>query len=179
MAKKSEIAGFAFLLTLPFAVGIKFAGRRESILGKSYFESEQLLNTKIDDVKSFIANFTLPETGINSIEVSGSSSEVIEGLRKHAEQGTFIKHLVISIKDVSRPESKWLDFSAVNFTSLEELWILVEQLDPRSSVDYCLKLAVNTTTLRSIHIHAKIPPPYDHGQRNRRTSTCGLIEPGG
>ena len=53
--------------------GIKFPGRKESILGKTYFNSEQLLNTEIDEVKPFIADFTLPKTGL---EVTGSSEEI-------------------------------------------------------------------------------------------------------
>ena len=53
--------------------GIKFPGRKESILGKTYFNSEQLLKTEIDDVKPFIADFTLPKTGL---EVTGSSEEI-------------------------------------------------------------------------------------------------------
>ena len=59
----------------PKSAGIKFSGRKESIIGKTYFNSKQLLNTEIDDVKPFIADFTLPETGL---EVTGSSEEIQE-----------------------------------------------------------------------------------------------------
>ena len=31
--------------------GMRFPGRKESILGQTYFNSEQLLNTEIDDVE--------------------------------------------------------------------------------------------------------------------------------
>ena len=59
--------------------GIKFPGRRESILGETYFASEQLLNTGIDDVKPFIADFTLPETTrVDLTEGSGDTDDVIE-----------------------------------------------------------------------------------------------------
>ena len=63
-----------FVLT---TAAIKFPGRKESIRGKTYFGSEQLLKTEIDDVKPFIAELTLPETGL---EVTGSAQRYMNSL---------------------------------------------------------------------------------------------------
>ena len=52
------LTSVVFVLT----TAIKFPGRKESILGETYFGSEQLLKTEIDDTKPFIAELTLPET---------------------------------------------------------------------------------------------------------------------
>ena len=62
-----------------FANGIPDFGRKISIFDEKYFGSEQLLKTEIDDVKPFIAESTLPETGL---EVTGS----IEQIHKQFEQ---------------------------------------------------------------------------------------------
>ena len=65
-----------------FTSAIKFPGRKESILGKTYFGSAQLLNTEIDDVKPFIAEFTLPETGL---EVTGTAPEIHEQFERYCD----------------------------------------------------------------------------------------------
>ena len=58
-----------------FTSAIKFPGRKESILGKTYFGSEQLFKTEIDDVKPFIAELTL-----NSLSITTKKTLHIDNL---------------------------------------------------------------------------------------------------
>ena len=90
------------VLFLPLTLGtIKFPGRMTSIPGVTYFGSEQLFNTDVDDVKLFIANFTLPETGGNTTGVNGTVEEVTQQLKQHRRQKTTVTELVVHLTQSS------------------------------------------------------------------------------
>ena len=102
-------------------------GRKESIIGKTYFNSKQLLNTEIDDIKPFIADFTLPETGL---EVTGSSEEIREQFEQHSAANTTYSELVIKwhLKDVGGfYQNRWFSFDGFSnkLSAVRELWLLI------------------------------------------------------
>ena len=111
---------------------IKFPGRMESIPAETYFGSEQLFNTQIDDVKPFIANFTLPETGGDSTGINGTLEEVKEQMKRSQRQNRTVTSLVIYLTRANRRErtnstSAYLlmDIDGTNFRHVKELWIFL------------------------------------------------------
>ena len=102
--------------------------RKEAIIDETYFGSEQLLKTEIDDVKPFIAELTLPETGV---EVSGLAQEIHEQFERHNKENVTYSELVIdwirfpSYDDVVGFYVLDLNkFDRIN--QVHELWILID-----------------------------------------------------
>ena len=89
----------------------KLPGRKEAILGETYFGSEQVLKTEIDDVKPFIAEFTLLETGL---EVSGSAEEIHEQFERHNKENVTYSELVINLKFNWTNRYSLLDFNLLH-----------------------------------------------------------------
>ena len=82
-----------FVVALHLSVlvnGTKRPGRKEIIFDETYFGNEQLLNTEIDDVKPFIDELTLPETGL---EVTGSVLDVQEQFKRHNKENVTYSEL--------------------------------------------------------------------------------------
>ena len=137
--------------------GIKFPGRKESILGKTYFNNEKLLNTEVDDVKPFIADFTLPETGL---EATGSNKEIHEQfVQYNAENSNDTKLIVTWNLYANGPRHNVLNLQHLNtINAIEELWLLIN--DARIETNQFLgSLLINVTrrsfsSLKKLHIIA-------------------------
>ena len=137
--------------------GIKFPGRKESILGKTYFNSEQLLNSGIDDVKPFIGDFTLPETGL---EVTGSSEEIHKQFEQHNVKDVPYTELIVTwTMHADEPWYNVLNLQRLNtINAIEELWLLID--DQRVEINkYVGSLLINVTrqsfnSLKQLHVIA-------------------------
>ena len=145
-----------FLLALGLQVistkaGTKFPGRRESILGKTYFNSEQLLNTENDDVKPFIAEFTLPETGL---EVSGSAQEIHEQFEHHNKENVTYNELVINLKFKWNDRYSLLDLNLLHsIHKIKELWIFTHNVRGRRIFTMLVNITEKTLeSLTQLHI---------------------------
>ena len=137
--------------------GIKFRGRKESIQGETYFGSEQLLATDIDDVKPFIAECTLPETGL---EVSGSAVEIHEQFERHNKENVTYSELVLKwIIHITNPgveKNYYLDLDRFGgMYKVKELWIIVNDNDNQDSFFGTLLINISTTncvSLQKLHL---------------------------
>ena len=155
---------------------IKFPDRMESISGETYFGSEQLFNTQIDDVRPFIANFTLPETGGNSTGINGTLDEVKQQMMQYHRQNRTVTSLVLyftSSNLVYTTTSRahiHVNLERIDAALIRELWIFLPAENVHeyySGVD--LSIPPNTfASLRSLHIvNTQLPGdfvtvlPYD------------------
>ena len=102
--------------------------RKDPIAGETYFGSEQLLKTEIDDVKPFIAELTLPKSGL---EVTGNTEELYEQFERHNKKNVTYRELVINWICLNSHdnalEHQVLDlnrFDGIN--RIEELWVAID-----------------------------------------------------
>ena len=116
---------FALMSLATRTQGTKFPERKQAIIGETYFGSEQLLKTEIDDVKPFIAELTLPETGL---EVSGSAQEIYEQFERHNKENVTYSAMVINwIRFPSDDAFYVLDLNKFDrINQVQELWIRIE-----------------------------------------------------
>ena len=115
----------------------KFPGRMESIPGETYFGSEQLFNTQIDDVKEFIADFTLPETGVHAT-LADVKEQMMEALRQNNSVTQLVLRIITeNVKDAYSSESKSdviiVDISDLDVSRLNEIWIFLPALNIHSA----------------------------------------------
>ena len=147
--------------------GIKLPGRKQAINGKTYFGSEQLLNTEIDDVKPFIADFTLPEAGL---EVTGTPAQIYEQLKSYEESNLKRTELVINLKaqfdnDTSTAKASTrlnmtLDFLPfLKLKHVQEFWLFIytdfDSATERFWTVKCIWLNITNQSfekLRKLHI---------------------------
>ena len=129
---------------------VKLPGRQESIIGKTYFGSERLLNTEIDDIKPFIADFTLPE---NALEVTGSINVIHETLTEKSRTNLTVKALVLHLyanmtkAEVTIGKVRLLDIPRYlgDTEYIEELWLFLYCAEIQS--DACsVEIMVNIST---------------------------------
>ena len=112
-------------------------GSRWDIIG-----SEQLLKTDIDDVKPFIAKFTLPETGL---KVSGSAQEIYEEFERHNKQNVTYSELVIHWMINGTDQYSCLDLNQLHsIRRIKELWIFLHYVRSTTTTTMLVNITENS-----------------------------------
>ena len=148
--------------------------RMEPVLGVTYFGSEQLLNTEIETVKPFIADFTLPKKALNvtssqTIDVVTFRVSLPEQKQKASDSGgTYLKHSCRELVVHYHPDFDRRDFlptflivfedSTPNcIEMIQELWIFIHDDAIISTATFFARLVFKITqvqfkSLRKLHM---------------------------
>ena len=116
------------------AAGKALSARKAVVPGVTYFGSEQLLKTEIDDVRPFIADFTLPADGF---EINGTTVQISEELKRYdaSTKTKTYRELVIHIFPPDNSSSESSPFRLLDFfvsrkmRFVQELWIFFHSDD--------------------------------------------------